>query len=276
MRRGLFAAVLVIVCGCSSDPKKPSNNGGGGNTKLAPEPDKRDFLQAAPLAGWPAGGAGLKAGFWVEEMNVTAGKSAVRRLAVVAEAGDLLKIEKSATDDSYQGFIEGLTVQRADGKITEAVAARKGEKPKPIKIGGASPEASAPAPPGTDEQVTVPAGTFATVKTVVSSTLSEVTTWTGKEGDVAGIVVKWSDDNGLSRELKSIETVTGLRVRDDKRELVALHAVYSDGSEEFWVQHLELPFHGQGAMTCVLKIRGGTTTGLTWGEDAKPEIDWTP
>ncbi len=272
MRRALVAAVLVLVCGCSTDSKKPeTGGGGGGDAKLAPDPDKRDFLQAS-LASWPAGGAGLKVGFWVEETNTTAGKSAVRRLAVVAEAGDLLKIEKSATDDSYQGYIEGLTVQRADGKITDAVAAKKGEKPRGIKIGAVPPETPAP-PPGTDEAVSVPAGTFATTKTVVSSMVSEETTWTGKDGDVQGLVVKWSDDNGLSRELKSIGTEY---LTLGKNAVKALHAIYSDGSEEWWVRGLEVPFHGSSGMTRVKKMRGGTTTELVWGNDAKPEIDWSP
>jgi len=269
MRRALLATLLVTVLGCSSSDTKPTGETDHAKP-LDPQADPRDFLRAEPIAPWPKDGAGLKAGVWVERRIASDGKTVTRRTAVVGEAGPLLKVEKSLSDNSYLGFIEGLTVQRADGKVLEAIAAKKGEKAKPIKVDPASSETPPLAPPSGDEKITVAAGTFETTKTVTGE-LTTTTTWIGKDGDARGLVVKWSDDLAGDRELKTLAvedaTVAG-------RPLKAVHATYSDGSEEWWVRDLEVPFYAKLDMTLVKQVRAGTTMELAWGEDAKPEIDW--
>lgn len=284
MRTARLAATLLALAlfGCSSEAKKPENGATGGTSgPLAPEPDKRDFLEAVLLAPWPKDGVGLKPGFWVEERTTAGGNTTTKRIAIVAEAGDLVKLEQSASDNALLGYTEGLTVQKATGKIVEAVAAKKGDKAKPIKIRATegSTAVTGPAtaePPKTpatsDESVTVPAGTFAATKLVVSGALSDTTTWIAKEGDAKGLVVKWADDVAGSRELKSVALEDAILAG---KSVKAVHAIYSDASEEWWVRDLTVPFYGQPRLSWLKRIRAGATTELAWGEDAKPEIDWT-
>jgi hypothetical protein len=270
-------ALAFLAAGCSSDDKKPDDSKPTNGT-AKPEKtdvDMREYLQGTLVVPWPKDGAGLKAGQWVEIKNTSAGKSSTLRVAIVGDEGARLRVEESGTatgggESAFLGFIEGLTVEKATGKVVEAVAARKGEKGKPIKIG---PDAAAPAtaPTATDESVTVAAGTFSATKTVVAGQLSETATWVGKDADAKGIPLKESSDDTILRELKAL-AIEDLAVGG--RTLKATRATYSDGSETWFVRGVVVPFYGTGDTTWVKQSRGGTTTELGWGEDAKPEIDW--
>jgi hypothetical protein len=259
---GAFLA-LALLSACSSEPKKDA-------TKPQQAADERDALQAALLVPWPKDGAGLKAGSWIEIQNQSAsaaGKVSRTRVAVVGETGDTLQLEESG--DASLGFIEGLTVAKADGKIAQAVAGKKGEAGRPIKIGPAPTPPAAP-PTGTDESVTVPAGTYAATKTVISGQLSDTSIWVAKEGDAQGLTVKWSDDMAGTRELKTLAkedlTVAG-------KPVPTTHATFSDGSEEWWVRGLPVPFVAHDGLALVKSIRAGNTYEATWGDDAKAELD---
>src|SRR4029077_6447268 len=86
----------------------------------------------SPFPGWPADGAGLKQGLWVKQ-TTTSGKTPSTILtAVVGAAGDLFKIEV-VNPLTMGDYIKGLTVKKA-GNVTKAIAGKKGEKGKEIKV----------------------------------------------------------------------------------------------------------------------------------------------
>lgn len=268
-----LVALALASSGCSSDqPKKDDDKKPATTTQATPgDVDMRDYLQGVLLVAWPKDGAGLKAGSWLEIKNTTGGKSSVSRVAVVGEAGPLVKVEERS--EGFQGYIEGLTVQKEDGKVVGAVAAKKGEKGKDIKVGPA-PLVAAKTSTTSDDSVTVAAGTYAASKTVTPGQLSDATVWVGKDGDAKGILLKEASDETTLRELKSL-VAEDLSVGG--KPIKALHATYSDGSETWFVRGVVVPFQGQGGDEAlwVKQTRGGTTTELSWGDDAKPEIDWT-
>ncbi len=285
MRLASFAAPAVInaalvlalagTIGCSSDPKPDDPKPNGTKPKEQSDVDMRDYLQSTLIVAWPKESAGLKPGQWLEIKNTTGGKTATMRIAIVADAGTHWKVEESAStvgggEGAFLGFIEGLTVDKATGKVTEAIAARKGEKGKAIKL-GPEPAAQATTPTTSDESVTVAAGTFSATKTVVAGQLSETVTWVGKDADAKGIPLKESSDDTVLRELKAlaVEDFTA-----GGKAIKAVHATYSDGSETWFVRGVAVPFYGTGDATWVKQSRGGTTTELNWGDDAKAEIDW--
>jgi hypothetical protein len=268
LRAGALVAALAVVAGCTSEPKK--DDPGKPRTQAPGDVDMRDYLQGVLLVAWPKDGAGLKVGDWLEVKNVSGGKTTVNRIAVVAAAGDLFKIEEQS--DGFLGFIEGLTVQKADGKVVEAIAAKKGEKGKPIKLGAASIAAPSSGTT-TEETVTVAAGNFASRKTVIAGQLSETSVWVGKDGDARGIVVKEASDDVTLRELKAL-ALDDYVISGRSMKIKALHATYSDGSESWFVRDAQVPFYGSGDATWVKQSRGGTTTELSWGDGAKPDIDW--
>ena len=274
----LALVLALLAAGCSSDDKKPDDSKSTmGDTK--PEKtdvDMREYLQSTLLVSpWPKESAGLKRGQWLEIKNASAGKTSTMRIAIVGEEGPNFLVEESATvtgggEGAFLGFIEGLTIEKATGKVVAAVAAKKGEKGKSIKL-GPEPVVQATTPTTADESVTVAAGTFAATKTVIAGQLSETATWVGKDGDAKGVVLKEASDDAVLRELKVLAnedaTIGG-------KPLKVTHATYSDGSETWFVRGVAVPFYGTGDTTWVKQSRAGTTTELAWGEDAKPEIDW--
>jgi hypothetical protein len=278
---GALALALAFATGCSSDDdaKKPETSATDSSTSTTPgNIDLRDYLPSTLLVAWPKEGAGLKRGQWLETKNTSIGKdgkpsSSTTRVAIVGEEGPHFLVEESgSSDEIFHGFIEGLTVEKATGKVVAAIAAKKGEKGKSIKLGPEPAPATSANVTTADETVTVPAGTFAATKTTTAGMLSETCVWVGKDADARGIPVKETSDETVLRELKSL-AVEDFAVGG--KTLKATHATYSDGSESWFVRNVSVPFHGTGTTTWVKQSRGGTTTELAWGDDAKPEIDWT-
>lgn len=278
--RSRFAAlvlVLAVATGCSSDETKPDSN--GSNTTVTKPPESTDLrdstLGVLLITPWPKDGAGVQTGQWRETRFTSSGVTTVNRVAVVGEAGPLLKIEETSTSTGqsstlFNGFVAGLTVEKATGKVVEAIAAKKGEKGKEIKVAPTTAATEGPASTSTDESVTVAAGTYPATKTVTAGQLSETVVWVGKDGDVQGISLRESSDDTVLRELKSIVsedlTVSGKPVK-------TFHATYSDGSEAWFVRGPGVPF-ATTDLVAVKQSRAGTTIELSWGDDAKPEIDW--
>lgn len=237
-------------------------SGGGGGGGGAAAVDMRDYMQVmTPYPGWPKDASVLKPGLWVEMNMAGTGFKSKTRVSVVGEAGDSIKLE---VGPDTNGYIQGLTVNKADGKVTAAVAAKKGEKPKAIKIAEMPKQGPAPEPTVTDEDVTVAAGTFKSKKSVVKVGGKDYTSWVGVDGDVKDVLLKSGEP---AYELKAAPTM------EDVKGMKAKHLVYSNGSE-MWMVADYAPFYGAPTGTNVKSVNAGTTMEVSWGKDAKPELDW--
>jgi hypothetical protein len=275
----LSAAVVALsmAAGCAgiggaaqpapAEKKSDSKPAGGGQAAAAP--DMRDYMQAmSPMFNWPKDASGMAVGTWVESKS-TGPANSTTHYAIVEDAGDKLKIEM--TGSSTQGYIEGLVVAKADGKVVEAWAGKKGEKPKKIKIMEMAVQKS-DAPPTTDEDCTVAAGTFKCKKCDIKLPNGTMTTWAGCEGDGDCVSVKVKSADGKSDyELKALamEDMTAAG-----KPMKAKHASYSNGME-MWLVDAHPPLLTSGVGLCPVKlIASGMTTELNWGDGAKPEMDW--
>jgi hypothetical protein len=277
----LSAAVVALsmAAGCAAfeskddsnkNQNKPASGGGAsGGGQAAAQPDMREYMQAmSPMMMWPKDGSGMAVGTWTEQ-KMSGTVNGTTRYAVVEDAGDKLKIEM--TGQATQGYIEGLVVQKADGKVVEAWAGKKGEKPKKIKIMEMAQQ-KAEAPPMTDEDCTVAAGTFKCKKCDIKLPNGTMTTWAGCDGDGNGVSVKVKSADGKGDyELKTLamEDVTA-----GGKSMKAKHAAYSNGMEMWMVDAHPAFFSAAEGMCAVKMVASGMTTELNWGDGAKPEMDW--
>jgi hypothetical protein len=273
---GAATLLLSLATGCLTDAvptkkeeeKKPAGGGtaGGGTAGggasgggAAAGPDMREYMQAmSPMMGTKDG---LKKGLWVTQKMDGAAKGETK-YAVVDETADswMIEMEGMAT----QGYIQAMVVNKKDGKVTEAYAAKKGEKLKKIKV----MEMAAPVAgetPTTDEDVTVKAGSFKAKKAVSG----DITSWSGVDGDAKGVMLKMTNAKDAKQDME----LTALAPEDYKngdQPVKTKHATYSNGTE-YWIADMTIPFAGSGY--AVMKT-GGMTISYTWGEGAKAQLDW--
>jgi hypothetical protein len=223
------------------------------------------------MIGWPTKDqAMLKEGLSVESKSAGAGYKTATKYAIVGMAGDAVKVEVSG--DATQGFIQALTVNKADGKVTKAQAGKKGDKLKDIKIAPLPEQKAGEAPAGTDEDVAVKAGSFKSKKVVTKSAMGggDITTWSGVDGDTAGVLLKSSDG-------KNDYELTSVKVEDmtiGGKGYKVKHVAYSNGMEMWTIGDVNVPFISYGMGTTVKMVAGGNTTENTWGEGAKAELEW--
>jgi len=194
----LGAAAFVVACFTGCDTVKGETNKASNANSTAKDPgqgapkdakpanapaiDPRDYMQAPSKLAWPAGGAGVTQGWWLDVKSAASGTSSTTHYAVVAIAGDQAKVEMTAGD-----YIEALVVKMADGTVTWAGAGKKGEKAKQIKIAAAGPT-----PDSADEDVTVKAGTFKSKKQTLHypAPTGDIVTWIGVDDPVKELMLK--------------------------------------------------------------------------------------
>lgn len=281
----LALALSFATTGCISTPdvktddkkddKKDSKAGGdakagGGGGGGAPAYDPRDSMMAmSPMIGFPKDGAGVKEGLWVTRTSSGAAKN-TEKWAVVGDAGDSVWIEYQGT--GTQGFIQGLIVKKADGVVTKAVAGKKGEKGKDIKIFTLPATKAGEPPPTTDEDCAVKAGSFKSKKMVLKMGETTNTTWSGVDGDTAGVMLKSSDGKN-DYELTAIASE---EVQVGGKATKVKHLTYSNGWEYWTAPDVQAPFVSYGGVggTQVKTVMMGNTSVADWGEGAKAELDW--
>jgi hypothetical protein len=266
---------LACLAGCESHPAKgDSAKDPNAGASVSAAPDPRSFLTVtSPFPGWPKDGAGVKPGVWAKSASSGA-YTAETVWAIVDQAGDIVKMEYVHPDN--QGYVEAIVVNKSDGKVTKALAGKKGDKKLvAIKISPAGAATPPPAPKQTttDEEVKVAAGTFKAKKMVSEGQLFDTTTWVGVEGDTAGVMLKTQVEQNVN-ELKVAPATEDVTIGG--KGYKAVHLVYTDGMEQWTVTDpsLDAPFVSAGGSSIVKMVLGGTTTAKSWGEDAKPVLSW--
>jgi hypothetical protein len=198
----------------------------------------------------------------------------VTKWAVVALDGDEVRLEVTnppedpTNSSSGRGFIWGLVADKSTGEIRSAGVGRKGETRKAIKIERDAASAADPAPAGTDEDVTVKAGTFKAKKFVQGPT----SWWMGLDGEVKDLVLKsasteWGELANF--ELSVPPAWEEIKIGDKTTKVK--HVQWTNLHQQ-WFLPESWPFVGAVAMESVAGVAGTAITGR--GEDAKPELDW--
>jgi hypothetical protein len=245
----------------------PKDGGKGATQNAAAAIDMTQYMTCPnPYMMWPKDGAGLKQGWWISQKNTNAAGTSETKTAVVAMAGDDVKIEITNPMGAYKDYIWAVTAKKASGEVSWAGAGHKGEKPKDIKIGQKPQGGAADAPASTDEDCAVKAGTFKTKKTTVKGATGDTTTWMGTDGDAKDLVVKCAYPGG-GYELESVameDMAMGAKTMKVK------HVKMSNGMET-WLMSESWPFVGNIAK---MSMAGSTTEITGMGEDAKPDLNW--
>ena len=268
---GLVATGCSLVNATKSEGQKAgdSNSTAKNPTQGAPNPTIGMSVYTPYSPYWPKDGAGLKQGFWVSSKISGTGYSMESKFAVVAAAGDIMKLELTDAG-TPKGYIKAETV-KSTGEVAWAGVGKKGDKPKNIDVKPTPAGAAPAAPTVTDEDVTVKAGTFKSKKSVSTMTVAgkdyTTTSWSGTDGDTKDVMLKMVSGTTTSElsEAPAMEdwTCSGKTYK-------VKHLKYSDGRET-WTLADSWPFVGAVAKS----VASGSTTEITgMGDDAKAELNW--
>lgn len=148
-------------------------------------------------------GEGVEVGYRIEVETQAAGFSRRHFLAVVGESGGRWQIETNEGLEAYGAqaadSILGLIV-RKDGVVESALLGAPGQAGVKVQIlaGG-----QAPAPRTEQVEVEVPAGTFPALLSTLEVGAQVYRTWTGSEGELEGVLLKFEGPSGSSKALEA-------------------------------------------------------------------------
>jgi hypothetical protein len=159
-------------------------------------------------------------------------------------------------------MILGLTVKKADGTVTKAVAGKPGEAGKDVKIGPATPPAKAgEAPKGTPESCTIGIGTFDALKFENSG----VTSWVGTSGATKDVLLKVQGQDGY--ELAELPKDEELDIGGTK--VKTRYTAYTNGMKQWMTEDTVIACLFGGAAA------DGKRAGLARMETAQSKINIT-
>jgi hypothetical protein len=260
---GLVLSAALAFSGCAlfggggGDDASGGADGGGATAS-----DPTAYAQAPGTVSIKAGAVG----YMIANKTVGTGYENTGSVAIVGETGDswLVETASSASD----GYLMGLTVSKEDGKVTAAVMGKAGEAGKEIKVMAAT--ATPAGPDGVAEEVTIGIGSFASTKVVTDYG----TSWSGTEGELAGIMLKY-ESKDATYELAKMPEAGNTDLGGTSVKIVKL--VYSNDSE-YWrtanavVSALATAGDGVGTVKTVM---AGMTIELTAVKtDAAPQLKW--
>ncbi|MCO5171854.1 MAG: hypothetical protein M9894_36605 [Planctomycetes bacterium] len=208
----------------------------------------------------------LAVGQWVEMETDAMGNTSVTRTAVVGDAGDawILEIDNQM---NQKDLLLAVFVDKDTGAVRRAYVGNRGKEGKEKDV-PAPPEGQAgEEPPYTDEDVSVPAGTFAARRVDMDVAGSTISTWVGREGTEAeGVMLKNVTPQGTD-ELKEMgETIFEAK----GRSFEARRLVYTSGNE--MVMALDRPYLNQVMLQT--RMSGVGMKLLAQGDDATPQFDY--
>lgn len=284
----LVAALASVSQGCGmfdkKEEEKPKTENGGGDAGGGQQQGGMDPLTFVNAPGNVWLGPDAKVGMMGEQSTEAGGTTSVMSYAIVGESGDSWLVESvhpsiTAMAGSFpdlKGMILGLTVKKADGVVTKAVAGKPGEAGKDVKIGPAAAPQTAAAPKGTPDKCTIGIGTFDAVKYENSG----VNTWVGTSGAVKDTMLKMDGANGfeLAEQPKDEDLdIGGTKVK-------CHYTAYTNGMKTWMTEDAlaatifggaAAPAEGQKRMA-VAKTEGKdykmAITALK--TDAKPQLKW--
>lgn len=162
-------------------------------------------------------------GQWVDVEMITAAGKSVTRTAVVGDAGDAWILELD-NQMNQKDLLLAVFVNKDTGDVTKAFVGSRGKDGTEKAVTPPPAAQAGEAPTGVDEEVTVPAGTFAAKRYDASGS----TSWIGAEGtDAAGVMLKMQHSAG-SDELTTLEQTT---VDVGGSSFEARHLVYTSGND---------------------------------------------
>jgi hypothetical protein len=282
MTLGASVIALALLAGCAlfdagtnqASQAANSNSTAKNPTQGAPKEqqpaanDPRDYMTVyTPYPGWPKDGAGLDAGWWVTQKSTNAAGTSETKYAVVAVAGDVVKVEITNAP-GLTGYIEALLCKKSDGTVSWAGAGKKGEKPKDLKV-QQMPQQQVSPPPSTDEDLTVKAGgPFKSKKTVTPvQGMGDSTSWVGTDGDTKDVLLK-STFGTTTYELSDMPAMEDWTCSG--KTMKVKHLKWTNGMET-WQLDAMWPFVYNSAK---MSMAGNTTEITGTGTDAKPELTW--
>lgn len=209
----------------------------------------------------------LAVGQWVDMEMDAMGNKSVTRTAVVADAGDAWVIELD-NQMNQKDLLLAVFVDKDTGVAKKAFVGNRGKEGKPKDV-PPPPEGQAGEEPSfTEEEVTVPAGTFAARRYDMNAGGSTVSTWVGQEGTEAeGVLLKTVTPQGTD-ELKEM----GHTSFDAKgRGFEARRLVYTSGNE----MHMALePRPHLNQLMLQTRMSGVSMKLVAQGDDATPQFDY--
>lgn len=271
----VLAAVTLAGCGLTGG-KKTDDQGGteaasGGQAGI--DPQFVQVLDTLPGVDVKA----LQKGYTIEQINEGPGGKYAVRYAVVAETDSAWIVEHYGAALAFQAaadkeeYLLGLTVNKADGKVTKAVLGKKGEAGVEVKIMASAGSTAGDAPEGTPTEVALKlGGPFPATVIEVSGSK----TWVGTEGELEDVMLKSESAAGTS---ELMELPSAVEVDADGTKLKATKLVYDNGTE-FWIttDPVVAAFFGYGPGKGQAKTvtAAGTATVTKVGTDAAPQLIW--
>lgn len=262
---GLSHAGCALFGGGGTDPNnteteqnEPQNNGGG--------MDVHQFVKApAKLALGPDAAQGQT----LTRSFDSSGQTGELFLSIVADAGETWHVEAqneglvmmAAAMPDLQGLIIGMVVQKSDGSVTSAVLGKPGEAGAPIEILAPLPDSA-----GVDEDVTIGLGTFPATKVANDAQ----TMWTGKGGELDGVLLKLEPTGGDAYELSEMPSNESVDVGGTA--VKARKYTYSDGREVWTTEQAIVAALNGGLLKMTSENYSVEVTRI--GTDATARLHW--
>lgn len=208
----------------------------------------------------------LAVGQWVDVEMEAAGQKFVTRTAVVGDAGDAWILELD-NQMNQKDLLLAVFVDKETGATKKAFVGKRGKEGKPKDVPPMTDTPTGPTPEPSEEEVTVPAGTFAAHRIDTDVQGSTYSTWVGKPGTEAeGVLLKSANPQGQD-ELQELESVNydASGTSFDARRLV-----YTSGMELVMATGEKKP-HLNMAML-LTKTSASRMALAAQGDDAKAEL----
>ncbi len=210
----------------------------------------------------------IAVGQWVDMEMDAMGNKSVTRTAVVADAGDAWVLELD-NQMNQKDLLLAVFVHKDTGDVTKAFVGNRGKSGTEKPVSPPPTAEAGEAPPTTEEEVSVPAGTFMARR--MDTALpdgSTVSVWVGAEGTEAeGVMLKTVSPAGTD-ELQAMEETT---FEAAGAAFEARRLVYSSGNEMVmalsprpWLNQLMLQTKMSGV---AMRLAGQ-------GDDAQPAFDY--
>jgi hypothetical protein len=169
----------------------------------------------------------IAVGQWVDMEMEAGGQKSVTRTAVVADAGDAWVIELD-NQMNQKDLLLAVFVDKDTGDVTKAFVGNRGKDGTEKQVSPPPEGQAGEMPPMTEEEVSVPAGTFMAKRMDIEAGGSTSSSWTGLEGtEVEGVLLKSVNAAGTD-ELKSLEQTS---YEATGASFEARHLAYTSGME---------------------------------------------
>lgn len=272
---GLMALAMIATTGCelfgSAVKKEEKKEDKPAAAPAAPQIDYRDYVT---VPGQLTIGEGAKVGYAVVAESDAAGTKSQVMTAIVNETDEVWHIETTQTVSAMpqlKGYLIGMVVNKADGKVTKAFCGKPGEDVKDIKI---SPYQEPPkTPEGTDTEVTLTTAIGGPHKAKMVE-ISGNKSYSGLEGELKGVPLKYEAAQG-AYELEKVEAA---KMDVGGTEIDIKKIILTSGTQ-FWVTENPVisamsPYGANNWGRAALASKGYSLTIVKMSDAHKKELKW--